>query len=112
MRRWWVVAVAGVLLAYFVWGTEVFQRNVYPDTYWQERVESLAWSIALDRNMIQGMEVELEGIRARGDTQEDIEIAIFMRELKRQDIDRWREIVAFKQAEIESIKQWLAESRR
>jgi hypothetical protein len=60
--KWKFVLSIGIILVlgYFIWNTETFQREVFPEKYWSKKVEVLKSMTQLDEGMIRDAALELK----------------------------------------------------
>jgi hypothetical protein len=118
--------------AFAVWNADWFQRGVFPDAYWAERVSSLEGVLEMDRGMFQDAVIEMKKLQAtaklevqqemssakslglsveeaRADAVESIKAQA---EQLRQDIEMWRNAIAEDEKALADARRHLSELDR
>lgn len=128
MKRIFVVAafcIVVIISVYYIWNSDSFQREVFPEKYWIQRIVDLEFLIKVDEMMIRHGVLEFE--KAKMTTETDIAQSINIHqstgytydeakkmafEDKHDELQLIMELVKDKQYQIDNLKRQLAEARQ
>jgi len=118
--------------AFAVWNTDWFQRAVFPDAYWAEKVSSLEGVLEMDRGMFRDAVIEMKKLQATAklEVQQEMSSAKSLglsaeearasavasikaqAEQLRQDIEMWRKAIAEDEEALAEAREHLSEVDR